>query len=257
MSGKAAVEIALEAVLHAARHPREVVGLRHRRFEMDAIARRDRVRIARAVRRAFDDGRLLVHARAQAREVVRAHARQVRMRYGRGVHQDQSRHALRMAQRVLQRQHRAPRMAEQHRCVEIELAADAVDVVQVGGEAHALRVHAGRRASPAALVVVNQPVRVGERVEIGREVRLVEIGPAVQHDNGLAVADRADVKRRVVGAKFAFFRARHVPGLRARRERDAEQRGARDGMQGVAHRSVPFAVGRGQRAIPAARRNGR
>ena len=63
-----------------------------------------------------------------------------------------------------------------------------IEVVDLGPERDVLGADALGRTAAAALVVVNEAERVGEPVELGHEVGVVEVGPAVDDDDRRAGA---------------------------------------------------------------------
>jgi hypothetical protein len=59
----------------------------------------------------------------------------------------------------------------------------------------ALTAHLGG-AELLEIVVVNQPERTRQPIEIGQEVTVVEIGSSMQHEEWLAASDVSRVERR-------------------------------------------------------------
>ena len=99
---------------------------------------------------------------------------------------------------VLHRQHAAPRVTEQRNGVQPEVASERVEVGDLGLDADILRLHARGRPATAALVVTDEPTPRGQDIEFGQQVGVVEIRPAVQHEQVRSGADLAHVQFRAV-----------------------------------------------------------
>ncbi len=99
--------------------------------------------------------------------------------------------------RVLRRDDRAERVAQQGEALQPERLSKQVDVA--GEDVERQRRGIDPLAAPLpALVHVEQPELVAERVEVGPKRAVVEPRPAVQHDHREAVADLLDVQRDAV-----------------------------------------------------------
>jgi hypothetical protein len=72
-----------------------------------------------------------------------------------------------------------------------EVAPDAVDVVDLGPKVDVLGPNAARRAAATTLVVVDEAERLRQPVELGKQIRVVEVRPAVEHEDRIAGADVA------------------------------------------------------------------
>ncbi len=101
----------------------------------------------------------------------------------------------RVPQRVLEGQDGAPGVPEQHRGVQPVELPHLVEVIEVQCERDVLRPHPVRGVPAAPLVVVDQPESVGQSIQLGQEIAVVEVGPTVQDDDGLTPADRSRVER--------------------------------------------------------------
>jgi hypothetical protein len=86
-------------------------------------------------------------------------------------------------------------MPEQHWGVEPKVLPHLVKVVQVRRERNVLWPNVLRGSPAPALIVVDKAKLIFELIQIGQEVTMVEIGPAVQDDDRLSSANRSDVER--------------------------------------------------------------
>ncbi len=82
-------------------------------------------------------------------------------------------------------------MADHDRRVELEVLPHFFQIRHLRFDRDVFGLHTGRRFSPAPLVVVDQPVPVREPIHLRQEVRVIEIGAAVQDDHRPALTDLA------------------------------------------------------------------
>ena len=80
----------------------------------------------------------------------------------------------------------------------------AIQVIQVRHEGDVLRLNLVRRPTTPALIVVDEPEVILQSVEVGKQVAMVEIGSAVEDDNRFSIADRSDIKRRLINLYLAL-----------------------------------------------------
>ena len=175
---------------------------------MDTITSRNGPRVARSIGGAGDDFLLPIHLGAQFPGVGFAEYREAAYRNRRGVHQDHVRHAFRMAQRVLQGKHRAPGVPEQCGRFQVKAPPHCVEIVEVGSEGDILGRHIISRSPAPPLVVIDEAEGGRQPVQIGQEIAVVEIGPAMKDDDGTALPDFASIERRLSGRNAAFARGR-------------------------------------------------
>jgi hypothetical protein len=133
--------------------------------------------------------------RLEARELLLDMGEEALGRHARG--DDRPRRAAREVDRVLQRDERPERVAEDDVALEPERRRERVDVAGVAVERPGVR-RRRLRAPLRALVDEQQPMLVAERVETVAEHRVVEARPAVQRDEGeVAAAALLDMQSRV------------------------------------------------------------
>ena len=85
-------------------------------------------------------------------------------------------------------------MPEQRERGQAEVAAQRVQVVDLAGEVDVVGCHPVRRQAASALVVVDEPEGVTQSIKLGGQVRLIEVGSAVDHHNGVTYSDIAHEK---------------------------------------------------------------
>src|SRR5262245_4149811 len=112
-----------------------------------------------------------------------------------------------MASRVLQRENRSPGMAEHDRRIESEMFTNGIEIGHLGFERHVLRMNARGGLSAASLIVVDQTISIGEPIEIGHEIAMIEIRSAVQNDDRGSLADLARIQLCARDSYMAFMRA--------------------------------------------------
>ncbi len=83
-----------------------------------------------------------------------------------------------------------------------------VQIADLACERDVLGLHAicGSPASP--LVVVNEVVRIGQTIELGQEIAMVEIGAAMQDNDWLPLADLARIQIGLADRYSSFVRQR-------------------------------------------------
>jgi hypothetical protein len=107
-------------------------------------------------------------------------------------------------------------MAEQHRCVEVEVSADGLDVSDLGFETHGFGRNSPRRFAASSLIVVDQAKLGGEEIQLRQEVAVVEIGAAVPDDHRRPCADVAPIELRPRRRDVTFADSWRVHHGRAR-----------------------------------------
>jgi hypothetical protein len=85
---------------------------------------------------------------------------------------------------------------EQRRGVQAKVVPHAIDVFDIGDERHVLGPNACRGAPPPALIVVDEAECVGESIQIGQEIAVVEIGTPMKDDDRRSLPNRSDIERR-------------------------------------------------------------
>jgi len=111
-----------------------------------------------------------------------------------------------MAAGVLHRQHCAPAVPEDRHRLQPEMTPHVIQVVHFGLDGDVLGSDAVGRSPATALVVIDDPESLGQTVELGQQIVVVEVGPAMQHDDRRALANIAEMQSRVAGG--------HQPGTR-------------------------------------------
>ena len=110
-------------------------------------------------------------------------------------------------------------MTEQCHRLQMEVLTHRVEIVDIRCEADVIWSDVLRGFPATALVVVDQPVTVRQAIEIRQEVRVIEVGSAVEDDDGLSVADLACVERRSAYGDATLdcaARTLRLPGSRRR-----------------------------------------
>jgi hypothetical protein len=129
-----------------------------------------------------------------------------RVRGGRGVHQDQVGQPFGVTAGVLHRQYSAPAVPEDRHRLQPEMAAHLVQVIHFGLDGDVGGSDAVGRPPATALIVVDDPESLGQTIQLGQQIVVVEVRPAVQHDDRKALADVAEMQPRAAG--------RYEPGAR-------------------------------------------
>ena len=104
-----------------------------------------------------------------------------------------------MTKSKLQREHRTPRVPEQHWCRQLKMLPQPVEILQIRRQRDLFRANILSRLSASALVIVNEPVRISEMIKFRPQIRVVEIRSTVKHDDRASAPDVTDVKRRIAG----------------------------------------------------------
>jgi hypothetical protein len=120
------------------------------------------------------------------------------------------RYALRIPKRIFKGKHSAPGVPQQYHRVEVKILPNLLQICDVGCERDVFRVHTIGRSATPALVVVDEMERIGEAVQLGQQIAVVEIGPAMQDDDRLASADFSGIQFHASDRDAAFMR-RGVP----------------------------------------------
>ena len=102
-----------------------------------------------------------------------------------------------------------------------------VEIVDVGCERDFLGQHLIRGSPTSPLVVVDEAECIRQSIQVGQEIAMVEIRPAVEDDDGLPLPDFSRIERRLPDRNTAFARCRGPLGLkrprRIRRQRRHER----------------------------------
>jgi hypothetical protein len=118
-----------------------------------------------------------------------------------------------MAEGVFQGEDRAPGMAEQRWRLERIVLPHLVEVIDVGRDRHVLRPNAFRGSPAPPLIVVDELEPVLQLIQVGQEIAVVEIGPAVEDDNGLPMPDGSAVERGAPDPDASLERTCALAGL--------------------------------------------
>ena len=81
-----------------------------------------------------------------------------------------------------------------------------LNVLHVGGERYFLRANPFCGTSPSALIVIDDAESIRESVQVRQEIAVVEIGAAMEDDDGLSLADRSGIQRRCADRDTALVR---------------------------------------------------
>ena len=107
-------------------------------------------------------------------------------------------HPIGMAYDVLHSQDSAPRVTKHRDRVECEVASHTVQVIDLRIDADLDGLHAFGGSPATPLVVVDESERVGESVQLGTKVVVVEAGATVEDDDRPSLADGSVVQAGVV-----------------------------------------------------------
>src|SRR5690349_14212620 len=126
--------------------------------EVNAIARGHGFRVALSIRISCRDSSLLLHLAAELPRVRISKQCEVGCGSWRGVHEDHSRNALGVPQRIFQRKNCAPGMAEQRGGFQMEMPFHPLDIFDIRYETDLFRPHSFSRLATPPLVVVDEPI---------------------------------------------------------------------------------------------------
>ena len=84
----------------------------------------------------------------------------------------------------IQSENRAPGVPQQRRRFQLKVLPHLVEIVDVGRERDVLGVNLIRRSPTSPLIVVDEPERIRQSIQVGQEIAVVEIGSAVEDDEG-------------------------------------------------------------------------
>jgi hypothetical protein len=90
----------------------------------------------------------------------------------------------------------------------MEVLSDFVEIIEIGGERDVCGLDMRGGASAAALVVVDEAAVVGETVEFGKQIRVVEVRAAMEDYDDGAFADFPGVEIGAVYGDADFARLR-------------------------------------------------
>ena len=107
---------------------------------------------------------------------------------------------------VLHRQHSAPAVSEDRHRLKPEMAAHPVQVIHFGLDGDVGGSDAVGGPPATALIVIDHPESLGQAIQLGQQIVVAEVWPAVQHDDRRALADVAEMQSRAAG--------RYEPGAR-------------------------------------------
>jgi hypothetical protein len=130
------------------------------------------------------------------------------------------RHAFGVSKRVLQSKNRAPGVPEQGWQFQVEVLPHHIEIVDFGCERDFLGQHLICGSAPSPLVVVDEPKGIRQSIQVGQEIAVIKIRPAVEDDNGLPLPDLPIIERCLTHRNTAFAWGRGTRGLkRPRRTR--------------------------------------
>jgi hypothetical protein len=135
-----------------------------------------------------------------------------------------------MPRGIFDSEERAPGMCEHTHALVAQRLAQPVDVLDESVEVDRARVERGDRPARAPLIVVDQGVTDGERVEPRLEVRVVEPRTSVDHDDGRALAD--DLIEDACGLHAEEALARALAARARRRQRRERKHDHHDSSAG-------------------------
>jgi hypothetical protein len=93
---------------------------------------------------------------------------------------------------------------------EPEVLPQAVKVFDVRLDSDIFWLYIVRRLAPPSLVVVDEPVRIGQAIHIGEQIAMVKIGPAVEDDDRLSLSDLAIIQPGISSREVTAMRSRAV-----------------------------------------------
>ena len=82
----------------------------------------------------------------------------------------------------------------------------SVKIIDLGFDGDVVCGNIGRRLASSPLVVIDQPERTRQVVEFRQEIVVIEIRPAVQHDNWSTASDLADIEPSTFDGHVTFPR---------------------------------------------------
>ena len=131
----------------------------------------------------------------------------------RRIQEYQVRDPIRVASCVLQGHETAPRMAEYCNLIEAEVLPQPVDVIDLGFDGDGLGRDARGRLATATLIVIDQAEFARKPVQVRQEIVVIEVGSAVENDEGRSIADFAEIELRTWNREVSFVHARMGPSL--------------------------------------------
>src|SRR5215203_6048879 len=120
------------------------------------------------------------------------------------------RDAIGMADRVLHSQQAAPGVAQDRYGFEAEAATHSLEVRDLRLDADLSPVDPVARPAATSLVVVHEPKRVREPVELRTQVVVVEVRAAMEDDDGRSAAERSAVQTSAPGRQIPLYRERVI-----------------------------------------------
>src|SRR5215467_2244058 len=101
-----------------------------------------------------------------------------------------------MFDRVLERKNRAPRVAEQDNRIKMEELPNFVEISNIGSKRDIFRTHVLGRPAAAALVVIDEAIRIRKTIHLREEIGVIEIRTTVQNDDGSTRSDLTGIEFR-------------------------------------------------------------
>ena len=115
---------------------------------------------------------------------------------------------IRVACCVFQGHETAPRMTEYCNLIEAEVLPQSVDVVDLGSDGDGLGRDARGRLATPTLIVIDQAECPCKPIQVRQEIVVIEIGSAVENDEGTSIADFPEIEFRTLNREVSFAHAR-------------------------------------------------
>jgi len=122
----------------------------------------------------------------------------------RRIHQDHARHPLRMPKRVFKGKHSTPGVPQQYHGVEVKILSNLFYICDFGCERDVFGLHTiGGPAAPP-LIVVDEMERIGQAVQVGHEIAVVEIRSTMEDDDFRTLPELSRIQLCVPNRDMAF-----------------------------------------------------
>ncbi len=126
---------------------------------------------------------------------------------------------------VLHGQERAPGVTQYRDGVEPEVPPQPVQIVDLGFNADGLGKDVRGGLAASSLVVVDQPKRTRQPIELGQQVVMVEVGSAVQNDEGSTGADFPEKELRTRNGEVTLAHVRRAANAAGSHRQVADESG--------------------------------
>jgi hypothetical protein len=87
-------------------------------------------------------------------------------------------------------------VTENRHSIHTEVLANSVEILDLRADRHVLRSDARGRLSASALVVVDETKALSQAIHFGKQVAVIEVGPAVENHDRCSGSDFTEVETR-------------------------------------------------------------